>query len=570
MTRIGRNERCPCGSGKKYKSCCLRRGGANAVLSDGRVTRKLGISLSAPHDQLLGRAIGLYHSGFLLDCIDICEELDRTGSATVRSREYHFLAYAALAGNPQNSIYECEAIDRSGAPNIKLTIGKEGIEHQFKVLQFARPHTPHSIESLYPVESLYMRLLESPEITEETRGEICILRTSLQKNLWIVPSALPTTTLSLARLLMDTEIDLQLAKELICCSIGWRYCYQRIEDLLTLATLLNHFKVPRVFWTNLLSLYFDFTASDDLNKEIFLKSDVNEVLVTLHGNEINWLEGVFHQYCASHGLPERDEISDLFLQAINETPAEDTNDFPGVAGYEPGPYDFWLSAECFQMRHPWFSLLEQKERDFLRNADTAFCACLTEDYSFACSQWWRCLESVLKRILIKPIGELIDANPGWLEQDSRTPRVMKKEELFTEHLTHPTTREKLTLAPMLILIETAMKDIRLGRTSESIIRTQVVQHMTTQLSEFIWISRKLDAWADFRSSLIPNVFTEHTIRAFRNASSHDQPMTFAEAAVGRLLAIRILDHIHYPRYCVEERLLELKTELGITGNWKQS
>jgi hypothetical protein len=94
--------------------------------------------------------------------------------------------------------------------------------------------------------------------------------------------------------------------------------------------------------------------------------------------------------------------------------------------------------------------------------------------------------------------------------------------------------------------------------------------MTTQLSEFIWISRKLDAWADFRSSLIPNVFTEHTIRAFRNASSHDQPMTFAEAAVGRLLAIRILDHIHYPRYCVEERLLELKTELGITGNWKQS
>ena len=25
--RIGVNERCPCGSGKKYKKCCLRRGG---------------------------------------------------------------------------------------------------------------------------------------------------------------------------------------------------------------------------------------------------------------------------------------------------------------------------------------------------------------------------------------------------------------------------------------------------------------------------------------------------------------------------------------------------------------
>ena len=26
--RIGRNEPCPCGSGKKYKKCCLRRGGS--------------------------------------------------------------------------------------------------------------------------------------------------------------------------------------------------------------------------------------------------------------------------------------------------------------------------------------------------------------------------------------------------------------------------------------------------------------------------------------------------------------------------------------------------------------
>ncbi|MFZ1904447.1 MAG: SEC-C metal-binding domain-containing protein [Steroidobacteraceae bacterium] len=23
-TRVGRNDRCPCGSGRKYKKCCLR------------------------------------------------------------------------------------------------------------------------------------------------------------------------------------------------------------------------------------------------------------------------------------------------------------------------------------------------------------------------------------------------------------------------------------------------------------------------------------------------------------------------------------------------------------------
>jgi preprotein translocase subunit SecA len=25
--RVGRNDPCPCGSGKKYKACCMRRGG---------------------------------------------------------------------------------------------------------------------------------------------------------------------------------------------------------------------------------------------------------------------------------------------------------------------------------------------------------------------------------------------------------------------------------------------------------------------------------------------------------------------------------------------------------------
>jgi hypothetical protein len=26
MAKIGRNDRCPCGSGKKYKQCCLAKG----------------------------------------------------------------------------------------------------------------------------------------------------------------------------------------------------------------------------------------------------------------------------------------------------------------------------------------------------------------------------------------------------------------------------------------------------------------------------------------------------------------------------------------------------------------
>lgn len=28
-TKIGRNDLCPCGSGKKYKKCCMEKGGEN-------------------------------------------------------------------------------------------------------------------------------------------------------------------------------------------------------------------------------------------------------------------------------------------------------------------------------------------------------------------------------------------------------------------------------------------------------------------------------------------------------------------------------------------------------------
>ncbi len=42
MTRIGRNEPCPCGSGRKYKQCCLQRHRENPAASP---MRRLKISL---------------------------------------------------------------------------------------------------------------------------------------------------------------------------------------------------------------------------------------------------------------------------------------------------------------------------------------------------------------------------------------------------------------------------------------------------------------------------------------------------------------------------------------------
>lgn len=559
MTKRGRNAPCHCGSGKKYKKCCLGRQIATAISPSHRVTRKLGIDLSISPEWLLKRAFALYHSGVYWDCIDVCQELVRVQADTERSTELHWLAYAALRGSTPTSLYECKGYDRNKQAKIDLTVGPEGYLHELTELENARPQITESIQSIHPIERTYLRLIEAAESTDEIAEELRALRNLLKENLWIIPSAHPSTILNLAHWLVRNEVDESLQMELTNCCLGWRYCYKRIDDLIALARLLNHFRMPRVFWTNLLALYVDFAVNDSLTKELLVQHGQNSSVITLHQNETNWLEGEFHNYCASHGLPDRDEIIESYLVALGIEIAKDAMRFPPKGSFEAGPFGRWLTESMFQMRHPWFCLLRKSEQNFIRNADTAFCACVTDDYSFACSQWWRCIESVLKRTLIEPLGRLIDENPEWLNHGGQ--EGSEKDKLFDVYLADPEKRQNLALSQMLILLEKSMKDLARKRTSNCIVRQKAVEFLSTRISEFRWVTGELDDVADFRSVLTPRIFTEKTIRSFRNAASHDKPMSLTDAAVGRLIAIRILDFMHYPRYCVESKLDELKKEI---------
>ena len=46
--KIGRNDKCPCGSGKKYKNCCLNSEPVKPSLSQSRQKPKLSFSLERP------------------------------------------------------------------------------------------------------------------------------------------------------------------------------------------------------------------------------------------------------------------------------------------------------------------------------------------------------------------------------------------------------------------------------------------------------------------------------------------------------------------------------------------
>ena len=72
MTRpkTGRNDPCPCGSGKKYKKCCLKKESAaapatpGAALKEANVKRMLGLSLHVGTSGLMMSSLlaGLVHA----------------------------------------------------------------------------------------------------------------------------------------------------------------------------------------------------------------------------------------------------------------------------------------------------------------------------------------------------------------------------------------------------------------------------------------------------------------------------------------------------------------------------
>ncbi len=353
---------------------------------------------------------------------------------------------------------------------------------------------------------------------------------------------------------------------MVNCCLGWRYPLRRIDDLIVLARLLNYFKAPRVFWTSLLGRYVDFACDDSLNQAMVLRAGISSALVELRRATVNAKEGTFHRFCADHGLPNHDGLLRVLLGSLDFEVDENANRFMGTDDYTSRSYDEWLTVEAVQMRHPWFAMLMSHERDFVRNADTAFAACVTRDFSFGCAQWWRCVESVLRRRLIAPLGDLVDANPAWVAEDqfyaSRRSDEWDWESIFVRILPDARRRKQLSLTQMLILLEKCIADYAKQRQSKSTVRRNCVEYIGSKLPEFRWVKGELDEVADFRSAMTPRVLNEETIASFRNAASHDQPMDYGHAVVGRLLAIRILDFMHYPRYCTHENLEQLKLELA--------
>jgi hypothetical protein len=568
MKRTGRNESCLCGSGKKYKKCCLRMPAPLTENSCRRSTSKLALSLNAPTEVLKAKALSFFHTGYFEDSFEVCKELARRTELKGRVKEVWALAAVSL-GCLDNTYYQFKN-DHSpqGAegnlPPVKIAIGPQGMS-PFPV---ESPHlTSEMFDALreYPMECLAAQIRDSTFSNDALEAAVVGLQKGINDELGMIPaSAHPTAALLVAEWLLDRNLRIEFARELVQSCLGWIYRFQRLEDLTRLARLLSVLKAPKIVWTQLINFYCDFVIETGIKRCFAKDGGSNEKLEMLQYGETERLKTEFQRYCASSGLPEWQELMDRFFDVLKvfEEKCDSHCHYPGSGAYSSVEPLNWVIGEAMQRQHPWFCLLNQTERDFLRNGDNGFATCITDDYSFACSQWWRCIESVLKRKLIEPIGNLLNANHEWIKQDRATGKPSESDEIFVNLLAVEDRRRNISLAQMLVVLDKCISDTRKRFAAKSMVRCGVTAYVSANLSEFRWIKGERDDFSDLRSEFTPNLLNEKSIKMFRNATSHDEPMTFIQAAVGRLLAIRILDFIHYPRYCVTEKRDELKRELS--------
>lgn len=77
-TKIGRNDPCPCGSGKKYKKCCLGKKGEAPGKMKTEYAQKYGIRLKETSDIEKIRTAG----SLVIDTLNLVEEIIRPGLTT--------------------------------------------------------------------------------------------------------------------------------------------------------------------------------------------------------------------------------------------------------------------------------------------------------------------------------------------------------------------------------------------------------------------------------------------------------------------------------------------------------
>jgi len=156
------------------------------------------------------------------------------------------------------------------------------------------------------------------------------------------------------------------------------------------------------------------------------------------------------------------------------------------------------------------------------------------------AQWWRALETLLKTTIAEELSKLFTEHQEWVEWDqcNLSPKEQKRESVFLEKLTDPQKTAHLTLGDLVLILKKCIPDYGTTPKVKSRLRLEAIHFFNTYRGQFRPMVQ--NEW------IFPPHLTNENVNLFRNQASHDGPMDFIDAAVGRLVARRVLDVFSRP------------------------
>ncbi|MDE1181485.1 hypothetical protein [Paraburkholderia sp.] len=462
--------------------------------------------------KLIDNAVTCFQWGYFEGCLRYCETLEGAyRESPTRVRHIAWLSRVYLGGLHRKRAI---AATRDAIP-IALFSNKE-----------------------YLAERLVLEI--SAGRTQEVAEGINLLLTSASTKaglrMWH-----PTAALELAEFALSQLKDEVTSLKLVNIALGYPNVYVVLSDVDRLARLLAGLNAPPtlwVDWANILLRHIRLSThrAGFLKKALGAKIAIHWALGEDAASESvlkrtlaiapSELHAILMRLAPALGHPQLSQI----LQH-RFTPS-------GIAARTNAVSSLWFDPVVLKLRYFWHDALEPEEQFLLRNGEWAMFNTPTADFSMALAQWWRLIESILKRSLAKELCSLFQSHPDWIEWDRRnlTERVRKREAVFVNRLAESEGWRTLTLGELLRILQKCFPPRASSDHNDaggSRLRKEAVRFVRNYCNHFgELVSEQLGHVAHL---------TEQNVDLFRNRPSHNCSVDIIDAAVGRMIGRSIID-----------------------------
>lgn len=466
--------------------------------------------------ELLNNSINFLKFGYFEGAQLLAKELISRGTKQQKEQAARISWFATIYKGDGEEISKSKSAYRSASPWLKEQLGGQGVAEAAVLLTALK------------------------ELSGANKLVDALLKTAKRQNGALVTHH-PSAILMLADICqyqLDRRDD---TIRLVNLALGFRSVYVELADVRRLAFLLHALEAPISLWADLAAIFarhiqFAIERRSIFGREFAWNQEAVKWAIDEDNNSLKVLKDIV-QIAPSH-------FTDLFVEAwslyfegsdIAKVLQEQGIVECGLKNWEP-THPIWWSLECMTYRYFWMNMLAEEEQRILQNGDWALFMGPNPDSSMGTAQWWRCVESVLKRLLIKPLAKRFSENPVWVQSDhaNLSDKAKKAESCFFD-VADAKKMGKMTLQPMLMVLEKSLTGP--GKVG-SVLRKEAcsyVERYREHLEPLV------------RTTLFnPATLTRKAIEDYRNRAAHDQPLALIEASMGRAQAKILLDTLHLP------------------------